>query len=170
MKKFAAVILCSLLVSSIPNFGINAFADNTNAKPILDVQLPNPFIECETIEDAEKTAGFNIALPTNIPKEFDNQTIFAIENDFIDVHYESDDSTLTIRKTNVIEDCSGDFNKYSVVTKIVVNGEDILLKCKDDKVYTAIWNDGTYSYSISIDNDSVGLDKDVVTELINEMK
>ncbi len=105
MKKLVTVILCTLLVSAVPDFGVKAFAADANAKPIYVIQLPNPFIPCETIEAAEETAGFDITLPKVIPKDYDEQVILAIKDKLIDIHYKSSDDTLYIRKASGIEDC-----------------------------------------------------------------
>jgi len=170
MKKLVTAILCALLVSAVPDFGVKTFAAEANAKPIYVIQIPNPFVPCETVEDAEKTAGFEITLPNDIPEGYDEQVIQAIKDDLIDVHYKSSDGDLNIRKSNIIDDCSGNYFNYTEMTKIIVSDRNVLLKCRDGKAYVAIWNNGTYSYSISVDDSSDGLDKDVMAKLIREMK
>lgn len=50
-----------------------------------------------------------------------------------------------------MEDISGDYTKYSDVKTEKIGDWDVTLKGNDGKVVLAVWNDGTYSYSISLD-------------------
>lgn len=43
-----------------------------------DVQLPNPFVECETMAQAEQLAGFSMTLPNMIPNWMDDMEIRAV--------------------------------------------------------------------------------------------
>ena len=45
---------------------------------------------------------------------------------------------------------------------------DVTLKGNDGKVVLAVWNDGTYSYSISLDEQGVSLDE--MTALVEAVK
>ncbi|MEA4972163.1 MAG: DUF4367 domain-containing protein [Candidatus Metalachnospira sp.] len=168
MKKLVTAALCALLVSSAPVFTVNTFA--SDAKPKFIAQLPNPFIECTTIEDAQKNAGFEITLPKSIPEGFKEEVIQAIKGDLIDVIYKSTDNELRIRKCLGLEDCSGNYFDYKQMVKVKINDEDAILKCKNGKAYVAVWNDGTYSYSISVDDQSSGLDQSVMTALMRELQ
>lgn len=168
MKKLVTAALCALLVSSAPVFTVESFA--SEGKPNFIAQLPNPFTEYTTIEDAEKNAGFKITLPKSIPEGFKEEVIQAIEGDLIDVIYKSTDNELRIRKCLGIEDCSGNYLDYNQMVKVKINDNDAILKCKNGKAYVAVWNDGTYSYSISVNDESVGLDQSVMTALMRELQ
>lgn len=59
--------------------------------------------------------------------------------------------TLTYRKAKGTEDISGDYNSYTYENTIEVFGKKVTLKGSDkDKISLAIWNDGTYAYSIMV--------------------
>lgn len=166
MKKLVTAALCALLVSSAPVLSVNALA--ADAEPIC-IGLPNPFIECETIEDAEKNAGFEITLPKSIPEGFNEEVIQAIKGSLIDVIYKSTDNELRIRKCLGIEDCSGNYFDYTQMVKVKINDEDAIIKCKNDKAYVAVWDDGTYSYSISVNDESSGLDISTMSGLVRNL-
>jgi len=168
MKKFVVAALCALLVSAIPESTVKTYA--AEFEPIYIAQLPNPFIMCETVEDAEETAGFDLTPPTDLPEGFNVQVIQAIKDDLIDIHYVNKDNTIIVRKSSSIEDCSGNYFDYTEMVKVLVNNQNIILKCKKGKAYVAVWNDGTHSYSITINDESAGLDISEMTKLIHEMK
>ena len=49
-----------------------------------------------------------------------------------------------------------------------IGGLDVSLKEKDGKVVLAIWSDGAYSYSISLDEQGVSLEE--MTALVKAVK
>jgi len=53
MKKLFTIILCAIMVLSFT--ACSRKSDNT--------QIPNPFLDCKTIKDAEEIAGFKVTAP-----------------------------------------------------------------------------------------------------------
>ena len=162
MKKLtrtAAFILCAALALSAA--ACTAQKTTEVAPSSESVQIPNPWVDCKTIEDAEKLAGFDFQLPeTADGYVIDN--ISAIENDIIQVIYKNGDKEICIRKAAGVEDASGDYNTYdTTVTKDI---DDVTATLKGDKneFKLAIWADEEYAYSVS---SSEALSEDGMTGL-----
>ena len=78
MKKLITMILCVLTVCSLAACGSKSASNGNN-------EIPNPFIDCNTLEDAAKIAGFDITVPDAID-EYTDRTIQAVDKDLIQVH------------------------------------------------------------------------------------
>ena len=65
-------------------------------------------------------------------------------------------------------DNSGNYVGYPEIKNEKIGGLDVSLKEKDGKVVLAIWSDGAYSYSISLDEQGVSLEE--MTALVKAVK
>ena len=101
---------------------------------------PSPFVDCDSMEDAAKLAGFNLALP-NTP-----DLIQAWEGTMIQAFYGEDGNDMLIRKAMGNEDVSGDYNEYAQVETV----DGVTLKGENDVFSLAIWEKDGYTYSISV--------------------
>lgn len=116
-----------------------------------NIQIPNPWQECGSLEEAAKVAGFSFAAPESV-EGYSETYIAAIENDIAEVIFskgEDDDAQVSFRKGIGSEDVSGDYNTYDSVETRKINGKDVTVKSNDSVIYTATWTDGDYSYAIS---------------------
>ena len=115
-----------------------------------NAQIHNPWQACGSLEEAGKLAGFSFMAPDTVDG-FSETYIAAIENEIAEVIFsngEADDSALYFRKGMETEDISGDYNSYETVDKQTIGDRTVTCKGNDGLVYTAIWNDGTYSYAV----------------------
>lgn len=164
MKKMMKCVMVVAMVASMTGCG------KETPKPIEpveeNVQIPSPFNECETIEEAEKIAGFDIVIPEKVPEGFSDKNISAIQDEMIDITYVNGEDQLRIRKGKGIDDVSGDYTEYDKTSTVEVNNQSITLKGNGDKINVAIWNDGEFSYSITVNIGDAGIDSDVITDLV----
>ncbi len=134
-----------------------------------DVQIPNPFVDCAAMADAEKIAGFNVTLPEEIPEGYTQKLIQAVENEMIQVSYESGEKELIIRKAISTAksgaDISGDYNEYKENNTLTVGSLKVSTRGNDGKVNTATWVDGEYSYSITANLGETGLDTAAISDM-----
>ena len=137
------------------------------------VEIPNPFIDCDSLEDAEKIAGFEIRVPDSIDG-YSNRFIQAIDQYLIQVFYYapseiSDDSRdqILLRKALGTDDISGDYNAYSEEQSLSINNTDVTYKGNDGKLYVITWTDGTYAYAI---DSSAGLDLETAKTLVTQLQ
>ena len=118
-----------------------------------NIQIPNPWQECSSLEEAGKLAGFSFAAPETVDG-YTERYIAAIEGDIAQVIFsngDEDDSTLYFRKGLGGDDISGDYNTYDVTEEQTIDGHTVLCKGNDGLIYTATWTDGEYSYAVMCD-------------------
>ena len=122
--------------------------------------IVNPFAGYESVEAAENAVGFDIALPEGY--EILNVSVMSgkmLQIDFV--------NETMIRKMAGSEDISGDYNQYEKVEKTDVNGVRAELRINEGKVYSAIWEDGGYSFALF---NSKGISLEEAKDLISVIK
>lgn len=159
-------------------------ATTTTTEDILigdNTQIPNPFVDCETLADAAALAGFDIIVPDSVDG-YEERAITAMENDMIQVLYLHGDDQVCIRKAVGEEECSGDYNAYSEEKTVTVGDKEVTLRGNNGKVMVAVWSEGGYSYSIGVyaytqHNDGVadpesnsGMDEETITALAAQVQ
>ena len=108
--------------------------------------MPNPFIECNSLEEAAKIAQVNIKLP-----EYSQCTIYAVKNSFVEVQYPlNETSNITIRKSAGEEDISGMYDGKEMQIRST-DGVDVNVRLKDGKFISAYFTGDYGTYSISCD-------------------
>lgn len=154
MRKIIVLTLMAILLT-----GCSKNVDKTN-------QIANPWTDCETLEEAETKAGFNMEAPTTIG-EYKQTIIQNLDNEIIQVFYEKENSekSILIRKGVGTEDISGDYNEYD---EINVKFGDVAITEKGTNgiVYLATWNNENYSYSLYTD----GIEIENIDEVITQIK
>ena len=161
MKKLFICVLSFVFVLSMAACGRKTVAEITtdtaaqedNALGGEIVQIPNPWQECSSLEEAGKLAGFSFIAPEEVDG-FTERYISAIENEIAQVVFSNGDDSgtaLYFRKGVGTEDISGDYNTYETVEEQTIGGKTVTCKGNDGLTYTAIWTDGTYSYAVMSD-------------------
>lgn len=145
MKKRIMMILCTLTVCVFTACGAN----NDTSKQSEDGknEIANPFIQCDTMEDATKVAGFEMEVPDAIG-EYSKYQIEAIDKDLIQVIYQKGETSLLVRKAVGSEDISGDYNDYSETNTVTVGNLEVMMKGEKGMVSVATWMDQDYSFAI----------------------
>lgn len=144
----------------VPSSGADqAGVQETEQIPEESVGMPNPFTDNATLEEAEKNAGFSIQVPDKIggvsAAAFRNLSQEMLEV----IYYNGDQEVARIRKSLDNKDNSGNYVGYAEIQNKKISDRDVTLKGNDGKVVLAIWNDGAYSYSVSVDEQGVSLDE-----------
>ena len=113
------------------------------------VEIPDPFVDCETLDEAKEKAGFDMIIPDAIDG-YDSRKIYAIEKELISVVFVNDkDGQICFRKGVGEADVSGDFTEYAETEQVNMGGTTITLKGSDGKANLAVWAKDGYAYSIS---------------------
>lgn len=172
MKKFITLALCAIIALSF-----TACSDKTNTNDNQsektgeeNQQIPNPFIDCETINDASKIAGFTITVPEKMPEGYVQDSIEAVENEILQIFYVNGDKTILIRKARGNEDISGDYNTYSENNTITIGNLNVSTKGNDGKVNVATWVNGEFTYAIIVNSGEVGLDSTTIRDMIIDIQ
>lgn len=169
MKKLTVCILCALTVLSFASCNTDK-EEAGSVEPVssgTQVEVPNPFAECKTLDEAGSIAGFEISVPESLPNGFQDRTIRAMKGQMIELIYQTGDSEIRIRKAAGSEDISGDYNEYAESNTVEVDSLQVTMKGADGKVTLATWVDRDYSYSIRANSTVSG---DEMAELIRMVK
>lgn len=114
-------------------------------------QIANPWIEYDSIEEAEQVAGFTMEVPEKIGNYNRSVIMNLNNNEMIEViYYMEDDDTkeIVIRKGPGSDDISGDYNEYAESNQVQIDEYDVTEKGNDGVVNQAIWTADGYSYSV----------------------
>ena len=176
MKKMLAILLSALMILSLaacsqgkPDNRTDPESGNTLGEGG-NMQIGNPWVDCATLDEAAKTAGFDIAIPGKF-EGYANKVYQAIEKTMIQVFYydgdpEAESSRITVRKGTGSDDISGDYNEYSEKKTVQIHGIDVLVKGEKGLIHCATWIKDGYSFAIVADK---GLTKEALSNAIEEM-
>ena len=190
MKKYLAILISALLLlsmaacgtgdvssasSSLPEESSGSSSVESESSPeessspeseetesSESTQIPNPYVDCTSMEDAAETSGFTLELPEALTQKGE-PVIQAIEGTLISVSYPDGKGEIIVRKGSGEEDVSGDFNVYEEQSTAEADGTEVTLRGNGGLVNLAIWQRDGFSYSLSF---SEGIAADEIVGLI----
>lgn len=177
MKKLMAVLLMVLMTLSLAACGQKVPDDRKDPEggdapgQAGNMQIGNPWVDCATLGEAAKVAGFDIAIPGKFDG-YENKVYQAVEKSIIQVLYYDGDpeaetsSRIIVRKSIGTNDTSGDYNEYSEKGTAEEFGLNVLIKGENGLVFCATWIKDGYFYAILADK---GLTKEALSNAIEEM-
>lgn len=101
------------------------------------VSLPNPFVGCENLREAEKLAGFSLSMPDRIPNWMEEMKFQAVEDEMLEVIFAGSGREIRLRKARGSEDISGDYRSWSQTDTMSRYGRPVTLKGENDLVFVA---------------------------------
>lgn len=131
------------------------------------VQIANPWVDCNSLAEAVKNAGFTMEAPESI----EGYGVTAYQNcqdEIIQVVYlesEGSDKEIVVRKGKV-DNIAGDYNDYAKSSETTVGAYKVTIKGNDDTVSLATWTADGYNYSVSVPQMSA----DEVISIIEQIK
>ncbi|MFV0239795.1 MAG: DUF4367 domain-containing protein [Lacrimispora sphenoides] len=170
MKKMIAFALCAVMALSL--------AACSNDKPEVkddpqkqtsNVEIPSPWVDCETIADAEKLAGFTVIHPKTIPDGYTQKTIEAVKDDMIQIIYENGEDQIVFRQAKGSDDISGDHTEYKESNTLTIGTLKVDVKGNGGKINLATWVNGEYSFAVSANLGGKGLDNQAINDMISGM-
>lgn len=179
--RYVGIAACAMLVIGVGIFAMTQQRGNIVDTPVMSgtqteeaadtselTQYVNPYAEYDTLEEAERAAGFDITGPDSYGG-YTEPYYAVIEGKILEVQYYdiSDSRGMTIRKAKGNEDISGDYNEYDNITEIQVNGNTVTIKGNGDEFSLAVWVSGDYSYSASV---SSGISENLLKEIIEKIQ
>lgn len=121
-----------------------------------NVQIPNPFAEYKTLDEAKKavsfTEDFTDVINEKLSKDYKLTNISVMSGYMLQLVYENDNNSITYRVAQSRDDISGDYNEYKM-TKTVKSGNYEITVRGNEKISGAVWNDGEFAYSVQFDNE-----------------
>ena len=168
MKKTICVLLCILALLSLSACGNKV---ETEPEEGGNMQIPNPFVDCASLDEAAGLAGFDIAVPGKFDG-YPNVVYQAIKDELIQVLYFDGDpeaetsSMVMVRKGTGEGDISGDYNEYPEDETVKMHGVDVTLKGENGLVFCATWTWNGYAFAINADR---GLSREAIGSAVGEM-
>lgn len=159
MKKKIMRMVCSMavLVMAVAMAGCGKKAEpdsaETESAAAETTQISNPFVDCETMTDAEKLAGFSFTVPEQV-EGYEKELIQAIDGELIQVFYENpeeQEDEILMRKGAGSDDISGNYEEFEEISTAAAGDLEVTLKGNDGKVIVAVWTTGSYTFSIQAD-------------------
>ncbi len=104
----------------------------------------------DSLDALSQKTGLPLAELTGIPFAVEHTEYVSYWGNLAEIQYLGDANTLCYRKSQGMEDNSGDYNVYAQNTEAEVSGNTVTLKGEDGAYTLAVWTDGQYAYSISV--------------------
>lgn len=136
---------------------VGPYIDFTNNSSDHNAQIPNPFVEYKSIDDATKALFFNPVTPKYIPGDYKIDEITVMDNSLLQIIYTDGNNCIYYRTARKTGDISGDYNVYEVNEVKTINDIQVLFRGKR----------GKHSYSVFSQN---GLLIDEMVKIIEEIK
>ncbi len=158
-KYLSVAACCALVVGAAygiytlhPDKTVSEEEDMTTTDMADDgVQMPNPMQEYGSAEELSNAVGFTVKEIGELPFTVKETQYFTYEDTLAEIRYTGDEQEVYFRKSKgEDEDNSGVYNTYSQETTITVGDTEITCKGENDAYELAIWQQGEYSYSISL--------------------
>ena len=175
MKRCIALAMSAALALSITACGSSSkpsasqSGSASDASTVLgeDVQIPNPWKDFESLEEAVKAVGFDFVAPDALAG-CDQIAYQAIPDDrIIGVLYlNGEERQVIIRKAPGGENISGVYSQFDKLEQVEVDGRSVTMSGDGETVSLATWTDGDYSFSVYADN---GLAQGDMAQLVSQI-
>lgn len=173
-KNIIAVTLCAAVIFSLEACQKRGKETETTVQVQVEseselTQIPNPWIDCTTIKEAEEKAGFEITVPDEV-NGYEEKYISVMEKEIIQVDFRHGDESIYFRKglkATEGDDISGDYREADAVEQVEIDGRTVNFKEAEGKILTVVWTDGDYCYAIS---SSAGIEAESMTGLVQSLK
>lgn len=171
MKKLIALTLCAVMSLSFAACTNHSTPKDDSSKQSIgkDIEIPNPWVDCATIADAEKLAGFAVILPKTIPDGYTQKSIAATKDGMIQIIYENGENQITFRQSKGNDDISGIHTEYKENNPLTIGSLKVTAKGNGGKVNVATWVNGEYSFAILANPDGKGLENQTINDMIRSM-
>ena len=161
LRRFAALAAC-LAILLVGAMALPKLISSP-APEESETMIANGMVEVASKEELSEAVGFPVKSAQSLP--FFPQSIYYTSywGEMAQIDYANGGSIACFRQSLGEEDNSGDWSEYPAQKSLTVNGCAVTLKGEADSYTLAIWQDGTYSYSLSL---SAGQPASVWAELI----
>lgn len=173
MNKIA---IASMSLTAAFAFSLAACAEMHYAQPIsepaasqsaAEVQIPNPWQDVPSIQDAQNLAGFTLTGPETLHEM--NQCAIRVLPDadmpIVEIRYGEDagEAYAAIRKTTANEDVSGVYTEYPAAKEVMVDTTTVSAKGNGETYETADWSKSGCRYSLYV---SSGISEEELVQVV----
>ena len=172
MKKTTLITCAILMAFSFTGCGATTtLPADTEISTADATQIPNPWYDYASLEEASDAAGYSITLPS--VEAIEGETFYRVlepgsDNPTLEIIYTDTDGEeeMRIRKAPGSDDISGDYNIYTQTETVPEGSQNITFQGNNDAFYLATWYVDGYTYSVS---SGTGLAQDAFTELVTQI-
>lgn len=129
-------------------------------------QIPNPFTEYETIDEALKAVNFNALYPANAPEGYEVSDIFVMSGEMLQIVYKNADNEIIYRTQKGTGDISGDCNTFKSTQALKVGDITASVRTSDNGM-SVIWTSNGLTYSVYSDK---ALTNESISSIISSVK
>lgn len=127
--------------------------------------MSNPFVDCASLADAEKVAGFSLPEAPGIT-DAEGVIFQAIRGELLEVIYRGPrDQEIRLRKAPGKKDISGDYTAYPQNGTIACGDIRTAFEGNGKTVSVATWTKDNFSFSLTAEQ---GLEKDAVCDVVRK--
>ena len=150
VKRIFTVMLCLLCIISLCACGKEAEATTPATEAVL--QIGNPWVSYETLQEAEAAVGFTVPLEETIEGSYVAKSFRVCNGELLEVVYQDDIFEVTVRmKAGEHEDISGIYDEFDQVDPFELDNATGVVKYKDGAFLKLVIYNG-YSYSFYAPN------------------
>lgn len=167
-RQFGMLAACAVFVIGCITIGPRLFKDTTDIPnplvtdpavsdtqipdPSNSVQIQNPFLEMEDLDDFATSLYFPLSVPAVFSDGYTIETAQIIGGKIAEIKYISDSgkNSVTYRMSEGTDNISGDYSIYSDVKSVSLNENTVTMSGAEEMYTLAVWTDGEFSYSISL--------------------
>ena len=175
MKRCIALAMSAALALSITACGSSSKpaasqpGSGSDTSTVLgeNTQIPNPWQDFASLEEAVKAVGFDFVAPDTLTG-CDKVAYQVIPDDqIIEVLYlNGEERQVSVRKAVSSENISGVYTQFDQVEQVEVDGRSVTMSGDGETVSLATWTDGDYSFSVYADN---GLAQGDMAQLVSQI-
>lgn len=158
----ACIMLIATAILSFPGVASQKTNPYTNQDDDL-TQAVNGIEECTSLDELAAKVNFTVTELKELPFTSEQVSYLSFWNTLAEIDYDGSDNSITFRTSREKEDNSGDYNVYETNETVTINGISVTLKGNNQTYSLAIWQNGEYSYSISLKK---GISKEDLTALL----
>ena len=165
LRKALSAAACAVLIVAAAFFlpKLHDMAE-ANQPP---VQIANGIEECASLDELSEKVGFEVRTPQALPFEPESIEYSSYRGDFAQVDYDGEGTHITYRVSAGSGDISGDYNDYADTAKLSIEDAEVTLKGSVGNWQLAIWEDGDFSFFLSV---SPGLSEAQLKDIISNIK
>ena len=104
--------------------------------------------EAASLQELSQLVGFPVESLNDVPFSVTDIQYTAYGGEMAEITYSGAEQSLVLRKAVGQTNPSGDYTAYAVQTTLEVDGSTVTLRGAEDGYCLAVWQDGTYSWSI----------------------
>lgn len=140
MKMFL-LLYCAMLLTGCASASMSAPGTEPPPEPMM--QIGNPWVDYDTLNEAEEACGFNSPLPLTVAGSYTAQSFRVMNGELLEVVYRDGEFEVMVRICpGENQDISGVYEEADTVEEMSVNGITVTVKNIDCSVLHLISADG----------------------------